>query len=196
MKKSKNQGKNLSNEELAEAYVFPHGLTKAEKEKEDEAFLAIRKKRLLEMTDQQRMISRLLQLKYQLEDYINSQRYSPIHSFSYFLGEYLKTIDRKKKDFANEINVHETKLSQILNDRVLPNERFIIRLEIHSNSILPAIYWLKLLEKKKEYDIMSNKKIRNEEKKFVKNRIQLFGIVFLLATLLMLQKDGVGLPTY
>ncbi|CAN5440683.1 hypothetical protein BH09BAC5_BH09BAC5_03630 [soil metagenome] len=173
MKQNRNQGKNLSNEELAEAYIFPHGLTKAEEKKEDEAFLAHRKKRLLEMTENQKMVSRLLQLKFQLEDYIYSKQYSPMRSFSYFLKEYLKTIDRKKKDFANEIQVHETKLSQVLNDRVEPNDKFIVRLEIHSRNMFPAIYWFKLIEKKKEYELISDKKIRTEEKKHVKNIIEI-----------------------
>ncbi|MDQ3110146.1 MAG: hypothetical protein M3R17_09640 [Bacteroidota bacterium] len=172
MKSTKNQGKNLSNEELAEAYIFPHGLTKAEEKKEDEAFLTHRKKRLLEMTENQKMISRLLQLKFQIEDYIYSSHYSPMRSFSYFLKEYLKTIDRKKKDFANEIQVHETKLSQVLNDRVEPNDKFIIRLEIHSRNMFPAVYWFKLLEKKKEHMLLSDKKMRIEERKHVKNIIQ------------------------
>lgn len=161
----------LSNEELAEAFIFPHGLTKAEKEAEDEAFLAYRKKRLLEMTEKEKLISRLLQLKFQLEDYISSEEYNPMRSFSYFLKEYLKTIDRKKKEFANEIHVHETRLSQILNDRVEPNDKFIIRLEIHSGNLFPAIYWYKLIERKKEFEITSDKSLRTQEKKFVKNGI-------------------------
>lgn len=172
MKPTKNQGKKLSNEELAEAYIFPHGLSKAEMQKEDAAFLADRKKRLLEMTENQKMMSRLLQLKFQLEDYIKSGEYNPLRSFSYFLSEYLKTIDRRKKDFAREIQIHETKLSQVLNDRVEPNDRLIIRLEIHSQNMFPAIYWLKLIERKKEHDLMSNKKIRTEEQKHVRNRIE------------------------
>lgn len=173
MKKTKNQRKKISYEELAEANIYPHGLTKAEKVMEDEAFLVYRKKRLLEMTENQKIVSRLMQLKFELEDYLASPGYNPSRSFSYFLNEYLKIIDRKKKSFAEEIQIHETKLSQVLNDRVEPNEKLFIRLEIHSNNIFPAFYWFKLIEKRKEFELITDKLLRAKERQFVTNRIKL-----------------------
>lgn len=171
MKKYRIGNKRLTAEELADAVVFPHGLSKPEKDADDAAFIEIRKKALRETTAKQKLTSRLLQLKFELEDYLNSEYYDPKCSFSYFLKEYLKIIDRKKKDFAGEIHIHQTKLSQLLNDRVDPNESFVVRLEIHSGGLLPAIYWYKLVERKKENELISDKRLRTQERKFVKNPV-------------------------
>ncbi len=48
MKKRKKPTKKNSNRELAEAHIFPHGLTRAKKKKEDDAFIAFRKKKLMD----------------------------------------------------------------------------------------------------------------------------------------------------
>jgi hypothetical protein len=42
-----------------------------------------------------------------------------------------------------------------------------IRLELHSNSIIPADYWFKLVEKRKEFQIKTDKALRRKEQKFV-----------------------------
>jgi plasmid maintenance system antidote protein VapI len=90
------------------------------------------------------------------------------------LNEYLKTIDKKKKDFAQEIQIHETKLSQIINDRVEPNDKFIIRLELHSNNMFPALFWFKLIHMKQEHELGNNKEIRKKEARFVKKKLELY----------------------
>ncbi|MCU0434672.1 MAG: hypothetical protein MUC87_14550 [Bacteroidia bacterium] len=171
-KQKKNTGKH-SDADLAEAYIYPSVLTKAEKENSEAAFLALRKKKMIEATDTQRLISRLLQLRYHIEDYINAHEFTPDKSFTFFLNEYLRTIDKKKKDFAQEIQIHETKLSQIINGRVEPNDKFIIRLEIHSQNMFPALFWFKLIRMEQEYDLENNKEIRKKEARFVKKRLEL-----------------------
>jgi plasmid maintenance system antidote protein VapI len=162
-----------SEKEQAEAHIFPNTANQDENDRNEIEFLLYRRKRMREMTENQVVFSRLLQLRYQLEDYLNGDKYIPEKSFSYFLKEYLKTIDRKKKEFAYEVQVHETKLSQILNNRVEPNEKFMVRLEIHSQNLFPALYWFKLLRMKKEYELSQNRKLRKEENRFVKNALQL-----------------------
>lgn len=160
-------------EELAESHIFPNTASQNENDRNEIEFLLYRKKRVREMTETQLVFSRLLQLRYQLEDYINGNKYIPEKSFSYFLKEYLKTIDRKKKEFAYEVQIHETKLSQILNNRVEPNEKLMVRLEIHSQNLFPALYWFKLLRMKKEFELSQNRQLRKEENRFVKNVLKL-----------------------
>ncbi|MBC7865704.1 MAG: hypothetical protein IAF38_22205 [Bacteroidia bacterium] len=170
-KKTKPQ--KLTNTELAESFVFPHGLSKKEKEQADKLFWEERKKLLSQMTNKQLLLSRLLQLKYQIEDYLKEPSYNEDYSFSTVLKRYLDIIGRKKKDFAKEIDVHETKLSQILTNRVEPNEKMMIRLELHSSNLFPAMYWFKLLEKKREFELVHDNAIRKEESKNVTNRLEL-----------------------
>jgi hypothetical protein len=77
------------------------------------------------------------------------------------------------KDFAEDIQLDETELSSILNKRRTPSDKTFIRLELHSNSVISAISWFKLLEKEKEYQFYTDKKIRKEEEKNVRNRFVL-----------------------
>jgi hypothetical protein len=70
MKPKSNIGKH-SDAELAEAYIYPSVITKAEKVSADKAFIELRKKKMLEADVTQQQISRLLQLRYHIEDYIN-----------------------------------------------------------------------------------------------------------------------------
>lgn len=172
MKQKSNTGKHTASA-IAEAYILPSELTKAQKESAEKEFLAFRKKKMIESNDNQRLISRLLQLRYHIEDYINGHEFTPDKAFTFFLNEYLKTIDKKKKEFAQEIHIHETKLSQIINGRVKPNDRFIIRLEIHSNNIFPALFWFKLIRMEQEYELENNIEIRKKEARFVKNKLEL-----------------------
>ena len=48
----------------------------------------------------------------------------------------------------------------------------VIRLELHSNNNIPAITWYRLLEKDKEYQLMSNLRLRKEESKHVKRKLE------------------------
>ena len=81
---------------------------------------------------------------------------------------------KKKKGFAQEIQIHETLLSHLINNaQGEPNDSIIIRLELHSNKIIPAIYWYKLAEKAKEHQIRTDDSLREKESPFVTHRLQL-----------------------
>lgn len=157
--------------ELAEAYVYPATLTPAQKKEADNQLKAARAKVQSEMTAEDKLTSDILQLRFRLEGYLGNQEFDPKLKFSYFLKEYVQLLNKKRKVFAQEINIDETELSQLINDHRYPSESIIIRLEIHSNKAIPAIAWYKLIQREKEHYIITNKAIRKQEEKHVSNRL-------------------------
>ncbi len=159
--------------ELADSFVFRTKLTTKEKKESDMQLIEMRKKIRKEVTPKQLLLSRIMQLKFQIEDYLNNASYDINRSFGFFLREYLKSLNKKNKDFASDLDINETELSQILNKHRTPSQKLMIRLEIHSNKTIPAIIWYRLLEKEKEHEILTNTATRKNESKHVKNRLQL-----------------------
>jgi len=163
----------FSNKELAEAFIFPSKAPADVKEKrEEEAFWQERRKQFSNRTPQQQVYDKLLQLKFQLEDYISSNQYHDVMNFSYFLTEYVNRQDKKDKEFAAEIDIKPAVLSQYLNNYRKPPEKIVFRLELHSNGMIPAVAWYKLLQKDKEHEIMTNAGIRKKESKHIKNKLE------------------------
>jgi hypothetical protein len=135
------------------------------------------------MSNEERLYSKLLQLKYLMEDYANSNEYNNHYTFSYFLNEYLHSLNINKTNFSKEISLHGAQLSRLLNNIDKPNEKILVRLEIHSNNIIPATYWYRIVDKQKEAELLSNRAIRKEESKNVTNNLAylfLFLIIILL----------------
>jgi len=157
--------------ELVESFVFPVQLTKKQKEEAAVQLKEARKKLRNETTEKDLLSLNLMRLKLSLERYIDSKEFHSNYTFGYFLGAYLTLINKKRNEFADEINIHETLLSQLINNKREPNESLIIRLELHSNNTIPAIDWFRLIEKGKEHHIKTNKEIRRQEKGNVKNRL-------------------------
>jgi len=163
----------FSNEELAEAFIFPRVEPKTAKEKqEEEAFWQERRTSFENRTPKQKMYTKLLQLKFQLEEYIGSNQCEEVLNFGYFLNEYVNRQEKLDKEFAADIDVKPAVLSQYLNNHRKPTEKFVIRLELLSNGMISALAWLKLLQKDKEHQIMTDKTIRKEESRHVKHRLE------------------------
>ncbi|MEX1190403.1 MAG: hypothetical protein WED10_04105 [Brumimicrobium sp.] len=167
--KNKKLNEKYTDKELAESFVFRNDLSPKEKEQADIDLKEMRNKLRDKLTPEKRLLTHLLQLKYQIEDYLKSPNYDSKLSFSFFLRKYLEILNKKNKEFARDISVAETELSQILNQHRKPSEKIIIRLEIHSNKIIPAITWYRLLEKQRAYEILTDKKLRVRERSHVSN---------------------------
>ncbi|MBI4946042.1 MAG: helix-turn-helix domain-containing protein [Bacteroidetes bacterium] len=165
--------KKYASKDLAESFVFRTKLNAQDKKKSDRQLHKMRKSIQEKLTPKQILLSRLMQLKYQIEDYSKNTTYNNAFSFGYFLRAYLKSLNKKNKDFANDIDIDETELSQILNQHRNPSEKVIIRLELHSNKAIPAITWYRLLEKEKEHEILTDTTLRRSESRHVRNRLQL-----------------------
>jgi transcriptional regulator with XRE-family HTH domain len=162
----------LSPEEIAESYVLPTNLCSKEREAADADFLEIINKRRATRNKDQDLKFRLLQFKILIEDYINSDHYNPDYNFSYFLNQYIDLINKTQQDFANDIDISKYQLNHYCHNRREPNESIMVRLEIHSNNTIPAIHWLKVLEKQKEHLLNTNQLLRKVETKHVNNKLE------------------------
>ena len=158
-----------TDEELVEFFVFPHGLTKEEKNKADRELWEFRKKRLQEMTLEEKIYSGLLGIKYQIKAYVESGYYDENKNVSNYLHEYMRVVAKNQKELAEDIAIHATRLSRILNRREKLSLAIAYRLEGHSGDLLPAILWWKLMQKEVEHEIRTDEKERRKEKKRVKN---------------------------
>jgi len=172
MKPLKKLEEKFTPEEIAESIVFPG--TKNEKERESilSEFRNFRKKISSEQSEESKIVSKLLQLKFLIEDYITTNSSDTNHYFGYFLQEYIKRLKKKNNQFADEIGVDPTELSQFINKHRKPTEKLILRLDIHSNKNFPAVMWFKILAKERIYELEHNKQIINDEKEHVKHKLQ------------------------
>jgi len=161
----------MSNEDIADAFILPQKLTKKQGTSAALELAAARKKRQEEMTEADKLTANLFQLKFQLEDYIKNEGFDAEKTFGYFLKKYLHLGNKKRNEFAAEIGIHETLLSQLINNHREPGNNIIIRLELHSSNVIPAAWWYRLVEKEKEYFIQTNRQLRKNERKFVKKRL-------------------------
>lgn len=172
MKKDRKLTKqHLSDAEQAESYIFPSNLSEADQHTANLEIKDLRMQRLREMTGQQRLHSELLRLKFQMEDYFHLDTYAEAHAFSVYLKAYITILNKKQKDFAEEIDLHQTKLNQLLTGKATANFALFYRLEKHSGGILKANYWWKLYAKKIESDLKTNYTERQKEGARVKNEL-------------------------
>lgn len=167
--KNKKLNDKYTDQELAESFVFRNKLTPLQKQDSDLELNEMRQEIQKTITPQQKRLADLLQLKFQMEDYLENSTFDVKRTFVFFLREYLSIINKKNKDFASDIDIAATELSQILNQHRKPSEKIIIRLEIHSNELIPAIMWYKLIEKEKEHEILTDMNLRIKEKSHVRN---------------------------
>jgi len=161
--------KELTDKEIAEAMIIPEDLREAEQKQADKELLAIRFEILRKQTEQQRIFSDLLRFKFQLEDYLKIGVYNESHSFGTYLNEYVRILKKTKKELAEDLGIHYTKLSRIFNDKDDPNIELTYRLEKHSGELIPAILWWKILVTKQEYEIRKDEKTRSREWEKVQN---------------------------
>jgi len=169
MKKVK-KTKALSGDFVGE--VIPHiRLTAAQQKVAKIQLAAARKRTQKEMSEQDRLELNMLHVRFQIENYLSGKEYDPQLTFGFFLKEYIEVLGVKRKVFAEAISIDETFLSQLINMHRLPPDYLVIRLEIHSNNLVPADYWLKLVEKQKQHMIKTDTAMRKKEQKYVLSRI-------------------------
>ena len=163
--------KKFTPEELVDMFVFPVKLTAKQKKEAAKQLAEARKKTQQEMTEDDRLISGLWQLRFRMENYLESKEYNPELTFGHFIKKYVELLDKKRKTFAEEISIDETLLSQLINMHRLPPDYVAIRLEIHSNNMIPAAHWIKLVEKQRLHEIATDKELRKKERPFVHGKL-------------------------
>ena len=164
--------KKLTDEEIVERYVIPEEVSEAERHLVEEEFGSIRMNMLKERSEQQQLLSELMRMKLLIKDYLKTSMYNEAFSFANQLQAYIKVIDRPKKVFAGEIDIHPTRLSRILSGKENPNIELVYRLEKHGGQLIPAIYWWKLHARQLEYLIQKDEQKRLEESHKVKNHLK------------------------
>lgn len=172
MKSYRDIEKKYTTEEIAESIVFPGGKNEREREDALSGFRKFRKQIAGKQSEEAKLISRLLQLKFLMEDYLESKTFNKSFYFGYFLKEYIERLERKNKEFAREINVDPAELSQVINKHRKPTEKLIFRLEIHSNKNFPAPLWFGILEKERAYELLNDRNIIDSEKRHVRQKLQ------------------------
>ncbi|MBN8702735.1 MAG: hypothetical protein J0M08_06705 [Bacteroidetes bacterium] len=160
-----------SKKELSDSFVFRNKLSLKEKGEATKQLNEARKELRRGISEKEKTIADLLQLKFVMEDYINNPSYRSTKSFAYFLNQYTELLGISNRVLAHELGVNETLTSRILGQTRKPTESLIVRLETHSNKTIPAITWYKVLEKENEFAFLSNRKFVQEESKHVRKRL-------------------------
>jgi plasmid maintenance system antidote protein VapI len=119
------------------------------------------------MTDETKSSLTAFSVKFRIESSLKEETFNPEHTFGYFLKMYVELMEKKRKEFAQEISIDETLLSQLINGHRLPPKYITIRLELHSGNRIPADHWLRLVSRQESYEIVNDKKLRKKEKPFV-----------------------------
>ncbi len=178
MSKSEKIYKELSklytDEEIVEGFVFNDDSLSEEEEREGmREFRELRLNRLKNMSTSEILLGNMMKLKLRIVRYLETHKFDEAYSFSNQLKLYSKIINRTNKEFASDLDVHQTKLSRIINGKENPNIDLMYRLEEHSSSELPAHYWWRLYSLELEHKIRTDLERKIKESKKVKNQIQL-----------------------
>ena len=119
------------------------------------------------LTEEVRVGLTQMHIRSRIDAYLEKKKYDPAMSFGYFLREYVDKLKMKRKDFAEQIGIDETLLSQLINGHRLPPDYLPIRLEIQSDKNISAWHWYKLVTMEKEHYIKTDQEIRKKQKKYV-----------------------------
>ncbi|MGB3849987.1 MAG: hypothetical protein WA958_08470 [Tunicatimonas sp.] len=161
-----------TDEEIAESFILPLNLTKKEQKEMHDAMRNLRKNQRAAMTEPERMYSSLMQLKYQMTESVGRE-YDVENDFSKYLIRYMAIVKKTQKEIASDIGMTTRALSEILANAKDPDQRVFLRLENHSNGLIPALLWWKVAVRKQEYEITKNEQRREKEYAKVKNSIRI-----------------------
>lgn len=96
-----------------------------EQKSESEALMEARLTRMKNVSADQIIRAKLLQLKLKMEEYIQKPVYENHNFFTEFLTSYIDTIYSKRINFANDIDITPVRLSQVLNSHREPKNEFM-----------------------------------------------------------------------
>ncbi len=154
--------------ELAASFVFPVKQPKKQKAETDKVLsLALKQSRAL-AKPHDRLNARLMQLRFMIDDYLKEMRFEKQKTFGFFLKLYMRSWNKRQNQIAREISIPATVLSQYTNGFRKPSHDVLVRLELHSNNIIPAASWYQLLQKEELHNLKADKSLRLQQKEFVK----------------------------
>ncbi len=172
-----NKKENIELEEF-KYLIDSRNLSDKKRKENANAILKARAFRLRERSNHDIILAKLMQLKLKMEEFLNSPNYDIQNPFSYFLRMYVDTIYDKRKNFAIDMSINPLLLSQVLNNHRDPQEKFMLRLIVHSENSFKAVCefdpktWYRIFYKEKVDKLMSTQKDwRSSVEKFVTNSI-------------------------
>lgn len=154
--------KNNNMNEYVEYGVDSRYHSNKEKESESVKLMQARLDRMKNLSKEQIMHAKLLQVKLKMETYLKQPVYDNHNHFTDFLGLYIDSIYSKRSEFANDINITPVLLSQVINNHREPKDEFIMKLMIHSEKVFNKICdfqkktWFQVYFHEKICDTMSN----------------------------------------
>ena len=163
----KKLSKRFTPEELVDGFVFPVKLTAKQKKEAAEQLAEARKKSKATMTDETKFSLRMRGIRARIEDCLTEETFGPEHTFGAYLKLYIELMEKKRKEFAEEISIDPTLLSQLINGHRLPPDYIASRLQLHSKGKIPATLWLKLVNKQRIHEFENNKELIKKEERFV-----------------------------
>ncbi len=132
-------------------------------------FVRLRMQRRQAMSKQEKLLSNLLRLKYQLKTYLAEKEFKEENRLGEILKEYLQITERKQKELAKQIDIHPSRLNRIIKGKESLSKALAYRLEFHSGNTIPALYWWKLMQKEIEQEIRNEETERVAEQQYVNN---------------------------
>ncbi len=109
--------------------------SKREYQSETTALMEARLKRMKNVSKDDIIRAKLMQLKLNMETFIKQPMYDKRSYFSEFLAAYIDAIYSKRSIFAKDIDITPSKLSQVINNHREPQDAFLLKLMIHSEKI-------------------------------------------------------------
>jgi len=164
-----------TDEEIVDSVLFNEDLSAKEQREVDEEFRKIRLERLSSMTAKDKLIGDMMQMKILIKKYFRQELYDEQYSFANQLKRYIKLTNRSNKEIAENLDIHPTKLSRIINGRDNPNIELMYRLEKHSDGQLPAHYWWRLHARELEYQIRTDLEKKLNEASKVTDYLEIRG---------------------
>ena len=161
-----------TDEEIVDSMLIPADLTTEEEKQLAEEMREIRFQRLREISEEDRILADVMRMRFQIENYLKSSKFSFEKTFGKYLEEYIRILNKPRKEIAEDLSIHYTKLSRIINDKEEPNVELAYRLEKHSGDLINAKLWWKLMIKKQEFIISKDDETRKEEQKKVRNALR------------------------
>ena len=152
----------INNNEDFEFGIDSRYKSKKEQDQDSIKLMEARLERLKKLPKEQIVRAKLLQLKLNMEDYLNKPVYDNQNHFTKFLEQYIDTIYSKRYEFADDINVNSNFLSKIINKHLEPKEEFFYKLMIHSEKAYQNVgefhkkTWIQVYYHEKVCDTMSN----------------------------------------
>lgn len=146
-----------------------------ERKSDGQALMEARLERMKQVSDDDIIKAKLVQLKLKMEDYLQKPVYKDHNFFTEFLAAYIDAVYSKRSNFASDIDITPVRLSQVLNNHREPHDEFMLRLMVHSEKTyqnvcdFPQKTWYQVYYQEKICEtIISEDEWRPEVEKHVK----------------------------